>query len=102
MSRVIKEKAEGATKYDFVSRALDQFSDEIASATSIFIKPNLVSKEPYPTTTDPQLLDTVLEFLSDHALMVGDGPAFDAPLKCVFRSKDTRRDYESSAEACLR
>ena len=87
MSRVIKEKAEGATKYDLVARALDQFSDEIASATSIFIKPNLVSKEPYPTTTDPQLLDTVLDFLSDHALMVGDGPAFDAPLNAFFDRK---------------
>ena len=41
MSRVFKEKADGATKYDLVARALDQFSDEIASATSIFIKPNL-------------------------------------------------------------
>jgi uncharacterized protein (DUF362 family) len=60
MSRVIKEKADDATKYDLVARALDIFSDKIASATSIFIKPNLVSKEPYPTTTDPQLLDTIL------------------------------------------
>ncbi|MGA7075882.1 MAG: DUF362 domain-containing protein [Halobacteriota archaeon] len=87
MSRVFKEKADGATKYDFVARALDQFSDKIASASSIFIKPNLVSKEPYPTTTDPQLLDTVLEYLSDHALTVGDGPAFDASLKAFFDRK---------------
>jgi uncharacterized protein (DUF362 family) len=87
MSRVIKEKADGVTKYDLVVRALDQFSDKIASATSIFIKPNLVSKEPYPTTTDPQLLDAVLESLSDHVLMVGDGPAFDAPLNAFFNRK---------------
>jgi len=87
MSRVTKEKVDGATKYDRVARALDQFSDKIASATSIFIKPNLVSKEPYPTTTDPQLLDTVLESLSDHALTVGDGPAFDAPLNAFFNRK---------------
>jgi hypothetical protein len=70
-----------------VARALDQFSDKIASATSFFIKPNLVSKEPYPTITDPQLLDTVLESLSDHTQMVGDGPAFDAPLNAFFNRK---------------
>ncbi|MGB9370974.1 MAG: DUF362 domain-containing protein, partial [Halobacteriota archaeon] len=61
--------------------------DKIASASSIFIKPNLVSKEPYPTTTDPRLLETVLEHLSDHPLMVGDGPAFDAPLNAFFYRK---------------
>jgi uncharacterized protein (DUF362 family) len=87
MSRVIQEKADAETKYDLVARALDQFSDTIASATSVFIKPNLVSKEPYPTTTDPRLLDVVLESLSDHALMVGDGPAFDAPFNASFNKK---------------
>jgi uncharacterized protein (DUF362 family) len=87
MSRVFKEKADDATKHDFAARALDQFSDKIASASSIFIKPNLVSKEPYPTTTDPQLLHTVLEYLSDHAVTVGDGPAFDAPLNAFFDRK---------------
>jgi uncharacterized protein (DUF362 family) len=87
MSRVFKEKANGVTKYDLVIRALDQFRDKIASASSIFIKPNLVSKEPYPTTTDPQLLGTVLDCLSDHALTVGDGPAFDAPLNAFFDRK---------------
>ncbi|MFZ0925689.1 MAG: DUF362 domain-containing protein [Halobacteriota archaeon] len=87
MSRVFKEPADGAAKYDFVARALDQFSDKIASASSIFIKPNLVSKEAYPTTTDPQLLDTVLQYLPDHALTVADGPAFDAPLNAFFDRK---------------
>ena len=87
MSKVFKEKADGATKYDFAARALDQFSDKIASASSIFIKPNLVSKEPYPTTTDPRLLDAVLEYLSDCTLTVGDGPAFDAPLNAFFDRK---------------
>jgi uncharacterized protein (DUF362 family) len=61
MSRVFEETADGAAKYDFVARALDQFSEKITSASSIFIKPNLVSKEPYPTTTDPKLLDTVVQ-----------------------------------------
>jgi len=87
MSRVFKETADAATKYDFVTKALDQFSDKIASASSIFVKPNLVSKEPYPTTTDPQLLDTVLKCLPHHDLTVGDGPAFDAPLNAFFDRK---------------
>jgi uncharacterized protein (DUF362 family) len=87
MSRVLKEKADSATKYDFTASALDQFSDKIASASSIFVKPNLVSKEPYPTTTDPRLLDTVLEYLSDYPLTVGDGPAFDAPFNAFFDRK---------------
>ncbi len=87
MSRVFKETVDGAAKYDFVSRALDQFSDEIASASSIFIKPNLVSKEAYPTTTDPQLLDTVLQYLPDHAITVGADHAFDAPLNAFFDRK---------------
>jgi len=87
MSRVFKEKADGSTKYDFAARALDQFSDKIASASSIFIKPNLVSKEAYPTTTDPQLLDTVLQYLPDHAITVGADLAFDAPLNAFFDRK---------------
>ncbi|MGZ4908950.1 MAG: DUF362 domain-containing protein, partial [Halobacteriota archaeon] len=43
------------------------------------IKPNLVSDEPYPTTTDPVVLDAVLTFLSSYhvAVAVGDGPAYD-------------------------
>jgi len=86
MSRVFKEPADGVAKYDFVARVLDQYSDRIAAASSIFIKPNLVSKEPYPTTTDPRLLDTVLQYLPNH-VTVGDGPAFDAPLNAFFDPK---------------
>jgi uncharacterized protein (DUF362 family) len=87
MSQFFKEKADGITKYDLVARALDQFSDQIASAASIFVKPNLVSKEPYPTTTDPQLLGRVLDYLSDHSITVSDGPAFDASLNAFFGRK---------------
>ena len=89
MSKVFIEEANNGAKHDFVARALDQFSERITSASSIFIKPNLVSKEPYPTTTDAQLLDTVLRCLSGNALTVGDGPAFDAPLNAFF-DRNTR------------
>ena len=102
MSRVFKEPADGAAKYHFVARALDQFSDKIASASSIFIKPNLVSKEVYPTTTDPQLLDTVLQDLPDHALTVADGPAFDAPLNAFFDRKTRGVTKHHAPEARVR
>jgi len=46
----------------------------------VFVKPNIVSHEPYPTTTHPQVLASVLDFLLDCGcqVVVADGPAFDA------------------------
>lgn len=41
------------------------------------VKPNVVSDEPHPATTDPQVLDVVLTFLSSHRVVVGEGPAYD-------------------------
>ena len=87
MSIVFKEETEGAAKSELVAGMIDQFRDKVAAASSIFVKPNLVSKELYPTTTDPQLLDTVLDCLADCVVTVGDGPAFDAPLNAFFNRK---------------
>jgi len=46
----------------------------------VLVKPNIVSQEPYPTTTHPQVLASVLDFLLDCGcqVVVADGPAFDA------------------------
>jgi len=46
----------------------------------VLVKPNIVSHEPYPTTTHPEVLDTVLHFLKRFhvQIVVGDGPAVDA------------------------
>lgn len=46
----------------------------------ILVKPNVVSAETYPSTTHPEVLETILEFLTrkKYDLKVGDGPAFEA------------------------
>jgi len=77
MSDVLIASETSNTKRRFVKRVLAKCADLIKSDDTVFIKPNLVSDEPYPTTTDPQVLDTVLSFLSRHKVAVGDGPAYD-------------------------
>lgn len=62
----------------FVARVLELFGDAIRKAEKIFVKPNLVSYEPYPTTTHPDVLDVLLESLSGRDVLVGDAPAIDA------------------------
>jgi len=48
----------------------------------ILIKPNIVSKEPYPTTTHPDVLRTTIEYLyKKHEVVVADAPAVDSKLK---------------------
>ncbi|MCW1306840.1 MAG: DUF362 domain-containing protein [Candidatus Nanoarchaeia archaeon] len=51
---------------------LDQFNNK-----RVFIKPNLVSMEPFPTTTDPRVLDLLLNKLKKicKEILVGDLPA---------------------------
>lgn len=46
----------------------------------VLLKPNIVSHEPYPTTTHPTALETCLQLLLPVArgIIVADGPAFDA------------------------
>jgi len=69
--------AETFNRKDFVAKIIKRFWSQIEQADSIFIKPNIVSSEPYPTTTHPKLLDALLENLSDKELIVGDGHAVD-------------------------
>lgn len=54
------------------------FKDNLDGANKIFIKPNIVSSEPYPTTTHPEVLDALLTSLHGHNIIVGDAPAVDA------------------------
>ena len=51
-----------------------------AGGKNILVKPNIVSDEPYPTTTHPETLETCLQLLRDtgRKIMVADGPAWDA------------------------
>ena len=62
----------------FVRRAWEIFEFELDRAQTFLVKPNLVSSEPYPTTTHPEILDAVLELLSGRNVVVADAPAVDA------------------------
>lgn len=60
----------------FVDAVLQRFSREF-SGKKVFVKPNIVSHENYPTTTHPETLEAVLSFLEKSGCEtgVGDGPA---------------------------
>lgn len=51
-----------------------------ANGKNILVKPNIVSNEPYPTTTHPETLATCLKLLRGigKKMIVADGPAWDA------------------------
>jgi len=59
----------------FVNRVLTYFKSKITG--KILIKINLVSNEPYPTTSHPTILETVLKNLEGMDLVVGDACAVD-------------------------
>ena len=63
---------------EFTKKTLQIFDEHFKKAKKIFVKPNIVSYEPYPTTTHPETLETILKQLSNHEVTVGDAPAFDA------------------------
>ncbi len=63
---------------EFTTKTLQIYSDHFQKAKKIFLKPNIVSYEPYPTTTHPEILETILKQLSNHEITVGDAPAIDA------------------------
>jgi len=66
----------------FVRQAFDELglAERLKDVRSVLVKPNIVSYEPYPTTTHPAVLEACLEYLGGRGLklVVGDGPAFDA------------------------
>jgi uncharacterized protein (DUF362 family) len=70
--------SENWSRDGFVSQIMEIFQPCLNKARKIFVKPNIVSYEPYPTTTHPEVLDAVLKRLSGHEVVVGDAPAIDA------------------------
>ncbi len=62
----------------FVRSALETIKGQIDGAQTFLVKPNVVSSEPCPTTTHPETLQAVLEFLSGRDVVVADAPAVDA------------------------
>jgi len=62
----------------FVAHVLRELAPRIEGAETVFVKVNLVSSEPCPTTTHPDTLAAVLDALGGKEVMVGDAPAIDA------------------------
>ncbi len=79
---------------NFVGKVVDLFAGDLSSAGKILLKPNLVSSEPYPTTTNPNVLEAVLEELKNlgvSEIVVADGPAFNAPeIETIFSNSAIR------------
>ena len=69
--------SETADRKEFVSKIIEIYEHPIDKASTIFVKPNIVSFEPYPTTTHPETLDTILTLLSNKDIIIGDGHAVD-------------------------
>jgi len=68
----------------------------VSSAQTFFVKVNLVSSEPYPTSTHRETLQAVLEFLSGQDVVVGDAPPIDAgSSEEVLRSSSLRQVCDS-------
>jgi uncharacterized protein (DUF362 family) len=70
--------SETCDREEFVSKIFELFKDMLQGARKVFVKPNIVSYEPYPTTTNPEVLEAVLKGFSGHEVIVGDAPAIDA------------------------
>jgi len=70
--------SETSDRKQFVVNIFELFRKRLQDARRVFVKPNIVSYEPYPTTTHPDVLEGVLRGLSWCDVVVGDAPAIDA------------------------
>ncbi|MFX1451153.1 MAG: DUF362 domain-containing protein, partial [Promethearchaeota archaeon] len=61
----------------FITKILSIFKNRLQG--KILLKPNLVSYEVYPTTTHPDTLEVIIQFLKgfNQDIFVGDGYSFD-------------------------
>jgi len=66
------------SRESFVSQIMKTYKSTLQKAKKVFVKPNIVSYEAYPTTTHPQVLEAVLKSLSGYEVIVGDSPSIDA------------------------
>ncbi len=75
---------------EFTQKILELYKDQING--KVFIKPNMVSYEDYPTTTHPETLETVITWLQDHGheIIIGDGHGVDVRSKKVKETTITR------------
>jgi uncharacterized protein (DUF362 family) len=72
--------AETEDRTAFVKSVMEKFSDAFSKPQKVLVKPNVVSGEPYPSTTHPLVLGAVLDFLleRENQVVVADGTAVDA------------------------
>jgi len=70
--------SKNCSREHFVGKILEIYRSSLKKAKKIFVKPNIVSYEAYPTTTHPEVLEALLKGLSGHEVLVGDAPAIDA------------------------
>jgi len=72
---------------EFVFKILDIFKNFICDR--VFIKPNQVSYEDYPTTTHPETIESVILYLKEngHKILCGDGQGVDVKDNAVENTK---------------
>lgn len=71
-----------------------KFMKEIKRKKKIFVKPNIVSHELYPTTTHPDVLRYVLKNLPRSSeITVADAPVPDSPVTIGFGKKDVVKNH---------
>jgi len=71
----------GDDREALVKMAFQQFHiQQKAEGKSVLLKPNIVSYEPYPTTTHPDTVEACIRLLQGvvREVVVADGPAWDA------------------------
>ena len=70
---------ESSDRKEFVQKIIEKFDDDLMDRNSILLKPNIVSPDPYPATTHPELLEELIIQLKGLGknVYVADGPGFD-------------------------
>ena len=81
--------SQNGNREHFVGQIFDIFAASLQKVKKVFVKPNIVSYEPYPTTTNPEVLEAVLKRLSGLEVVVGDAPAIDAGRSSRILQKST-------------
>ncbi|MHA1379764.1 MAG: DUF362 domain-containing protein [Candidatus Helarchaeota archaeon] len=87
MSKIIYQSKSDKRK-EFALKILKSFKIQ----DKVFIKPNQVSFEEYPTTTHPDILEAVITYLQDKEceITIGDGAGIDVRSKKVENTTITR------------
>jgi uncharacterized protein (DUF362 family) len=88
----------GEDREAFVKRVFETFDVQTRVAGKhVLLKPNIVSQEPYPTTTHPATLEACLALLQRSAskITVADGPAWDAgDPECIIEEHPLKKSCE--------